>query len=32
MDVLFEVKKDDLVMSITFAWEHAVAIAREKDD
>jgi type I restriction enzyme, S subunit len=32
MDILYEVKKDDLVMSITFAREHAVAIAREIDD
>jgi len=32
MDVLFEVKVNDLVVNITFAWEHAIAVAREEDD
>ena len=32
MDVLFEVKLNDLVVNITFAWEHAIAVAREEDD
>ena len=32
MDVLFEVKANDLVVNITFAWEHAIAVAREEDD
>lgn len=31
MDVLYEVRENDLVVNITFAWEHAIAIA-EKDD
>ena len=32
MDVLFEVKVNDLVVNITFAWEHAIAVARKEDD
>lgn len=32
MDVLYEVKKDDLIVNITFAWEQAIAIANEKDN
>lgn len=32
MTELFEVKKNDLIVNITFAWEGAVAIAGEKDD
>jgi type I restriction enzyme S subunit len=32
METLFEVKKDDLVVNITFAWEHAIAIANEIDE
>ena len=32
MDVLYEVKKDDLIVNITFAWEHAIALATENDD
>lgn len=32
MDVLYEVKKNDLIVNITFAWEHAIAIAGKKDD
>jgi len=32
MDVLFEVKRDDLIVNITFAWEGAIAIAGRADD
>lgn len=32
MDVLYVVRKDDLIVNITFAWEQAIAIAWEKDD
>ncbi len=32
MDKLFIVKKDDLIVNITFAWEGAIAIVRESDD
>lgn len=32
MDVLFEVKRDDLIVNITFAWEGAIAIAGSSDD
>ena len=32
MDELFEVKENDLVVNITFAWEHAVAIVKKNDD
>jgi type I restriction enzyme S subunit len=32
METLYEVKKNDLVLNITFAWEHAIAIANEKDE
>lgn len=32
MDVLFEVKRDDLIVNITFAWEGAIAIAGRSDD
>jgi type I restriction enzyme S subunit len=32
MDYLYEVKTDDLIVNITFAWEGAIAIARPKDD
>lgn len=32
LDELYVVKKDDLVVNITFAWEGAIAIAQEKDD
>jgi type I restriction enzyme S subunit len=31
-DILYEVKKDDLIVNITFAWEHAIAIAGTEDD
>jgi type I restriction enzyme S subunit len=29
---LYEVKEDDLIVNITFAWEQAIAIANKKDD
>ena len=32
MDNLFKVKENDLVVNITFAWEHAIAIAKKEDD
>lgn len=32
MDKLFVVKENDLVVNITFAWEHAIEIASKKDD
>lgn len=32
MDILYEVKEGDLILNITFAWEHAIAIARKEDD
>ncbi len=32
MNILYEVKENDFVVNITFAWEHAVAIANAKDD
>lgn len=32
MDYLFEVKADDLIVSITFAWEGAIAIATDEDE
>jgi type I restriction enzyme S subunit len=32
MDVLYEVKENDLIVNITFAWEHAIAIAGKGDD
>lgn len=32
MDELFEVKENDLVINITFAWEHAIAIVKKEDD
>jgi len=31
MDTLYKVEKDDLIVNITFAWEHAIAIANEED-
>lgn len=31
MDKLYVVHQDDLIVNITFAWEHAIAIAEEKD-
>ena len=32
MDTLYRVKKDDLIVNITFAWEGAIAIVSEKDE
>ena len=32
MDKLFIVKKGDLVVNITFAWEGAIAVAKSEDD
>ena len=32
MDNLFEVKENDLVVNITFAWEHAIAVSSKEDD
>jgi type I restriction enzyme S subunit len=32
MDTLYEVKENDLVVNITFAWEQAIAIADKKDE
>lgn len=32
MDTLYEVKENDLVVNITFAWEHAIAIADKEDE
>lgn len=32
MDALYEVKENDLVVNITFAWEQAIAIAGKYDD
>jgi type I restriction enzyme S subunit len=32
MDKLFVVKKDDLIVNITFAWEHAIAVVNQGDE
>ena len=32
MDTLFEVKKDDLIVNITFGWEGAIAIVNKSDE
>lgn len=32
MTTLFEVQKNDLIVNITFAWEGAIAIVKEKDN
>ena len=32
MDILYEVKENDLIVNITFAWEQAIAIAGKEDD
>ncbi|WP_262713566.1 restriction endonuclease subunit S [Pedobacter aquae] len=32
METLFVVKEKDLVVNITFAWEHAIAIASKEDE
>lgn len=32
MDTLYEVQENDLVVNITFAWEHAIAVANKEDE
>lgn len=32
MDHLFVVKENDLILNITFAWEHAIALANNEDE
>lgn len=32
MDTLYEVKEDDLIVNITFAWEGAIAIVKKSDE
>lgn len=32
MDKLFVVRENDLIVNITFAWEHAIAVATKEDD
>ena len=32
MDKLYEVKKNDLIVNITFAWEGAISIVKKEDD
>ncbi|MCT4563524.1 MAG: restriction endonuclease subunit S [Maledivibacter sp.] len=32
MDILYEVKENDLIANITFAWEHAITIANKRDE
>lgn len=32
MDELYIVRENDLVVNITFAWEHAIAVASKEDD
>lgn len=32
MDMLYQVKENDLIVNITFAWEQAIAIAGKDDD
>jgi len=32
MDKLFVVMENDLIVNITFAWEHAIAVATREDD
>lgn len=32
MDKLYVVKENDLIVNITFAWEHAIAVAKKEDD
>ena len=32
MDTLYKVKKDDLIVNITFAWEGAIALVKEEDE
>ena len=32
METLYEVKENDLIVNITFAWEGAIAVAKKEDD
>jgi type I restriction enzyme S subunit len=32
METMYQVKENDLIINITFAWEHAVAIVSKKDE
>ena len=32
METMYEVKENDLIINITFAWEHAIAIVSKKDE
>lgn len=32
MDTLYEVKENQLIVNITFAWEHAIAIVKKEDE
>ena len=32
MDKVYVVKENDLIVNITFAWEHAIAVATKEDD
>ena len=32
METMYEVEENDLIVNITFAWEHAVAIVSKKDE
>ena len=32
MDTLYEVKEKQLIVNITFAWEHAIAIVKKEDE
>ncbi|SHM22473.1 restriction endonuclease subunit S [Flavobacterium xinjiangense] len=32
METMYEVRENDLIINITFAWEHAVAIVSKKDE
>ena len=32
MDKLFTVKENDLIVNITFAWEHAIAVVSKEND
>lgn len=32
MDKLYVIKENDLVVNITFAWEHAIAVAKKEDE
>ena len=31
MDTLYEVKENDIILNITFAWEHAIALVKKED-